>query len=62
MAHGSTLALQFEPMYLQKGTELETTIENVGSVRANGRFSYIEVPAMFKLVLGNGTTPARPNQ
>ncbi len=57
------LALQFEPMYLQKGARVEGSFGDSDSdsslifnVNVKARLNYLELPAMLKLALGAGTT------
>lgn len=45
------VALHFEPLYLQKGSKLES-----GAEEAKLKYVYVEVPALFKLALGTSTT------
>jgi opacity protein-like surface antigen len=54
------LALQLEPMYLQKGAKQEGSFSdpNVGTISfdVKTKANYIEVPAMFKVAFGTNTT------
>ncbi|MCI0691988.1 PorT family protein [candidate division KSB1 bacterium] len=57
------LALQLEPMYLQKGAKLESSFFDFGfdssqafSMNVKFKLNYLEVPAMLKLDIGTGTT------
>ena len=52
---GETLALQLEPMFLQKGAKLK--LSDLGfTLEAEIKVSYIEVPAMLKFAFGSGDT------
>lgn len=52
---GETLALQLEPMFLQKGAKLK--LSDLGfTLEAEIKVSYIEVPAMLKFAFGGGDT------
>jgi opacity protein-like surface antigen len=57
------LALQLEPMYLQKGAKLEGSFGDVEfdsslsyNVNVKMKLNYLEVPAMLKLAVGTGAT------
>ncbi len=52
---GETLALQLEPMFLQKGAKLKLS-EQGFTLEAEIKVSYIEVPAMLKFAFGSGDT------
>ncbi len=49
---GETLALQLEPMFLQKGSK--ATVQGFGETELKA--SYIEVPAMLKFAFGSSDT------
>ncbi|MCH8019850.1 PorT family protein, partial [candidate division KSB1 bacterium] len=52
---GETLALQLEPMFLQKGAKLKLSDQGF-TLEAEIKVSYIEVPAMLKFAFGSGDT------
>ncbi len=47
------IALQLEPMFLQKGTKVK---DSVGGDDIKVKLSYLEVPLLLKLMLGQSTT------
>jgi len=52
---GETLALQLEPMFLQKGAKLKLSDQGF-TLEAEIKVSYIEVPAMLKFAFGSSDT------
>ena len=52
---GETLALQLEPMFLQKGAKLKFS-EQGFTLETEFKISYIEVPAMLKFAFGSSDT------
>lgn len=53
---GQNLALQFEPMYLQKGAEAEETDPTIGTAKLTFKLDYIEIPALLKIAFGSSPT------
>jgi hypothetical protein len=55
LALSQSVSLRFEPMYLQKGAQDEESSSGV-NVETKVKLDYLEVPALFKIAFGTGTT------
>lgn len=54
---GQSVSLVFQPMYLQKGADFSEEGDDIfDEVKLIFKTTYLEVPALFRITLGSGTT------